>query len=103
MVQKPRKTIDKALPALAERQRDLLRAVIREYIATAEPVASAALVRRYGLDVSSATVRNALAAVADDTQQQPFAADLGAARADLDGEGAAVLASVPGGKRSSGA
>src|SRR5881398_2305079 len=63
MVQKPRKTIDKALPALAERQRDLLRAVIREYIATAEPVASAALVRRYGLDVSSATVRNALAAL----------------------------------------
>src|SRR2546430_2740927 len=63
MVQKPCKTIDKALPALAERQRDLLRAVIREYIATAEPVASAALVRRYGLDVSSATVRNALAAL----------------------------------------
>src|SRR5256886_15280672 len=63
MVQKPRKTIDKALPALAERQRDLLRAVIREYIATAEPVASAALVRRDGLDVSSATVRNALAAL----------------------------------------
>ena len=63
MVQKPHKTVDKALPTLAERQRDLLRAVIREYIATAEPVASAALVRRYGLDVSSATVRNALAAL----------------------------------------
>src|SRR6059036_2883864 len=63
MVQKPHKTVDKSLPTLAERQRDLLRAVIREYIATAEPVASAALVRRYGLDVSSATVRNALAAL----------------------------------------
>ncbi len=54
---------EKRLPTLGERQRELLRAVIREYIATAEPVASAALVRRYGLDVSSATVRNELAAL----------------------------------------
>lgn len=53
------------LPQLGERQRDLLRAVIREYIATAQPVASAALVRRYRLDVSSATVRNELAALED--------------------------------------
>ena len=51
------------LPQLGERQRDLLRAVIREYIATAQPVASAALVRQYHLDVSSATVRNELAAL----------------------------------------
>src|SRR5882762_11472365 len=51
------------LPQLGERQRELLRAVIREYIATAEPVASAALVQRYGLGVSSATVRNELAAL----------------------------------------
>ena len=51
------------LPQLGERQRDLLRAVIREYIATAQPVASAALVRQYRLDVSSATVRNELAAL----------------------------------------
>src|SRR6266511_5589827 len=51
------------LPQLGERQRDLLRAVIREYIATAQPVASAALVRRYRLPVSSATVRNELAAL----------------------------------------
>lgn len=49
------------LPELNERQRDLLRAVIREFIATAEPVASAALVRRYGLGISSATVRSELA------------------------------------------
>jgi heat-inducible transcriptional repressor len=54
---------EKQLPALADRQRELLRAVIREYIATAEPVASAALVRRYGLGVSSATVRSELAAL----------------------------------------
>ncbi len=56
---------EKELPALGDRQRELLRAVIREYIATAEPVASAALVRRYGLGVSSATVRNELAALED--------------------------------------
>src|SRR5437870_3267106 len=49
------------LPQLGDRQRDLLRAVIREYIATAQPVASAALVRKYRLDLSSATVRNELA------------------------------------------
>jgi heat-inducible transcriptional repressor len=54
----------KPLPNLGERQRELLRAVIREYIASAEPVASAALVHRYpGLGVSSATVRNELAAL----------------------------------------
>jgi heat-inducible transcriptional repressor len=55
--------LQKPLPTLAERQRELLRAVIREYIATAEPVASASLVRRYGLGVSSATVRSELAAL----------------------------------------
>jgi heat-inducible transcriptional repressor len=53
----------KRLPELAPRQRELLRAVIREYIASAEPVASGALVRRYGLGVSSATVRSELAAL----------------------------------------
>lgn len=57
----PQRSVEKRLPELAERQRELLRAVIREFIATAEPVASAALVRRYGLGVSSATVRNELA------------------------------------------
>jgi heat-inducible transcriptional repressor len=53
----------KRLPELASRQRELLRAVIREYIASAEPVASGALVRRYGLGISSATVRSELAAL----------------------------------------
>ncbi len=49
------------LPELAPRQRDILYAVIREYIASARPVASAALVGRYHLAVSPATVRNELA------------------------------------------
>jgi heat-inducible transcriptional repressor len=38
----------------------VLAALIREYIETGEPVASAALTRRTGLSVSSATVRNVL-------------------------------------------
>jgi len=54
-----------SLPQLADRQREILRAVIREFISTAQPVASAALVRRYALPVSSATVRNELAELED--------------------------------------
>ena len=52
-------------PDLDPRARQVLGAVIREYIATAEPVASAQLVRGYRLDVSPATVRNELAALED--------------------------------------
>ncbi len=57
------KTTLGVLPELVDRQRDLLHAVIRQYIASARPVASGALVRRYRLGVSSATVRNELAAL----------------------------------------
>jgi heat-inducible transcriptional repressor len=48
-------------PALSDRTRRILAALIREYIETGEPVASAALLRRAGLSCSSATVRNVLA------------------------------------------
>ncbi len=43
------------------RTQAILRAVIEEYVTTATPVGSHALVERYGLGVSSATVRNILA------------------------------------------
>ena len=43
------------------RSQAILRAVIEEYVATAQPVGSQALVERYGLGVSSATVRGILA------------------------------------------
>ena len=43
------------------RAQAILRAVIEEYVTTATPVGSQALVDRYGLRVSSATVRNILA------------------------------------------
>jgi|GEM_PF-2872579 heat-inducible transcriptional repressor len=44
-----------------KRRKDILRAVVREHLRTAEPVGSECLCRRYDLGVSSATVRGALA------------------------------------------
>jgi len=46
---------------LDKRKKQILQAVIDEYINTAEPVSSATLVKKYGLNYSSATVRNELA------------------------------------------
>jgi heat-inducible transcriptional repressor len=46
---------------LTERQRSVLRAVVEDYVLNAIPVGSQALVDRYGLLVSSATVRSAMA------------------------------------------
>ena len=48
---------------LTERQKTLLILVIRDYIESAQPVGSKTLVDRYHLDLSSATVRNELAAL----------------------------------------
>lgn len=47
-------------PDLNERQREILTAVLEEFIATAEPVGSRTLTRRRALNVSPATVRNAM-------------------------------------------
>lgn len=46
---------------LDQRKRDVLRAIVEDYIETAEPVASKTLVDKYSLPVSSATVRNTMA------------------------------------------
>jgi heat-inducible transcriptional repressor len=48
-------------PGLGEREREVLRAVVQEYIATGGPVGSQQLTRRAEFDVSSATLRNVLA------------------------------------------
>jgi heat-inducible transcriptional repressor len=48
-------------PALSERPRRILATLVREYIETGEPVASATVMRRSNLSVSSATIRNVLA------------------------------------------
>lgn len=44
-----------------ERKWQILEAIIREYIMTAEPVGSRTLTRRYDLGVSAATIRNEMA------------------------------------------
>src|SRR5215210_6398400 len=55
-----------------DRSKRVLAALIREYIATGEPVASSLLVTAAGLGVSSATVRSILARLEDEGYvQQP--------------------------------
>ena len=49
-----------------ERRLDVLRAIVEDYVATQEPVGSRALVERHQLGVSSATIRNDMAALEDD-------------------------------------
>jgi heat-inducible transcriptional repressor len=51
------------IPGLDARQRRILQTVIQEFIHSAEPVASEAVLRRSGLNVSSATVRSEMAAL----------------------------------------
>lgn len=50
---------------LTERQKLLLALVIRDYIETAQPVGSMRLVEQYGLDVSSATIRNEMSTLTE--------------------------------------
>ncbi len=57
MARRPRRP----LGPLDLRTQAILRAVIEEYVTTASPVGSQSLVERYGLGVSSATVRHILA------------------------------------------
>ncbi len=51
---------------LEERRLAVLRAIVEDYVATREPVGSKALVERHGLGVSSATIRNDMAALEDE-------------------------------------
>jgi len=46
---------------LDARKREILSALVREYVQTAQPVGSAVLVRKHGLRLSPATVRHELA------------------------------------------
>lgn len=48
---------------LNDRKKQILQAIIEEYIQTAEPVSSNAIVQKYNLDYSSATVRNEMASL----------------------------------------
>src|SRR5438552_7752635 len=51
---------------LTDRRQRLLRFIIDEYVSTAQPVGSNALVEKYGLPVSAATIRNEMAALEDE-------------------------------------
>ncbi len=48
------------IPSLSHRARDVLRALVQDYIQTGEPVASQPLLVRHDLDCSPATVRNVM-------------------------------------------
>lgn len=50
---------------LTDRQKFLLTLAVHDYIKTAQPVSSQHMVQRYGLEMSSATVRNELAALTE--------------------------------------
>jgi heat-inducible transcriptional repressor len=50
---------------ITERQKLILGLVIRDYIDRAQPVGSSYLVKKYNLEVSSATVRNDMSALTD--------------------------------------
>jgi heat-inducible transcriptional repressor len=50
---------------LTDRQKWILALTIQEYTKTAQPVASNRLLKKYGLDLSSATVRNEMAVLAE--------------------------------------
>lgn len=52
-------------PPLSKRARSVLYAVVTEFIATAEPVGSRTLTRKYGFALSAATIRNELADLED--------------------------------------
>ncbi len=63
---------------LTERRQKLLQFIIDEYVTTAQPVGSGALVEKYRLPVSSATIRNEMAQLEEegyihvDRSKKPF-------------------------------
>ena len=53
------------MPELTERQKTLLLIIIRDYIESAQPVGSKRLVEHYHINLSSATIRNEMAALTE--------------------------------------
>lgn len=54
-----------AMPELTERQKTLLLLLIRDYIESAQPVGSKRLAEHYQINLSSATIRNEMAALTE--------------------------------------
>jgi len=60
------------MPELTERQKTLLLLIIRDYIESAQPVGSKRLMEHYRINLSSATIRNEMAALTEmDYLRQP--------------------------------
>ena len=53
------------MPELTERQKTLLLLIIRDYIESAQPVGSKRLAEHYHINISSATIRNEMAALTE--------------------------------------
>ena len=53
------------MPELTDRQKTLLLLIIRDYIESAQPVGSKRLVEHYRIQLSSATIRNEMAALTE--------------------------------------
>ena len=53
------------MPELSERQKTLLILIIRDYIESAQPVGSKRLAEHYHINISSATIRNEMAALTE--------------------------------------
>jgi heat-inducible transcriptional repressor len=51
---------------LTERRKLILQHIIDEYVRTAQPVGSSAIVKRYDMSISSATIRNEMAALEEE-------------------------------------
>jgi len=52
-------------PPLSEREQNVLRLIVKNFIDTAGPVGSRSLVRKYGLDLSPASIRNTMSDLED--------------------------------------
>ena len=57
--------MQKQMTELTDRQKTIIMLVVRDYIETAQPVGSMRLVENYHLDMSSATIRNEMAALTE--------------------------------------
>lgn len=68
---------------LTEREDLILQAVVHSFITTADPVGSRAIVKRFGLDISPATVRNVMADLEEAGYLQQLHASSGRVPTDI--------------------
>ena len=54
-------SLKQPIPKLTERERLILRAVVQHFILTANPVGSRHVAKRFGMNLSPATIRNVMA------------------------------------------